>query len=77
MDNVGSRCGDKVDTLKVSWPLGNSFAMNFVSNTSKYDMTSLVVTLNASSLFNDSAGECFAAHHDDLSVCFISDFFFS
>lgn len=31
--------------------------MNFRSNNSKYDLSSFVITLNSSSLFNDSMGE--------------------
>jgi hypothetical protein len=57
VDQSGSSCGEKEDTLKVSWVSGNNFVMNFASNASKYDLTSFVVSLNTTSLFNDSAGE--------------------
>lgn len=67
VDVLGSGCGDKEDTLKVSWNAGNNFAMNFATNASKYDLASFVINLNTSSLFNDSAGE-FVMMRDDLSV---------
>jgi hypothetical protein len=79
VDKLGSKCGATEDTLKVSWDAGNSFIVNFASNSSKYDLTLLSVTLNVSSLFNDSAGELWCCANDSwLSYrFFISDIFFS
>lgn len=53
VDPTGSNCGDD-DTLRVSWTEGNSFDMVFKANGSRYDLSSFVVKLNTSSLFNDS-----------------------
>jgi hypothetical protein len=36
--------------------------MIFATNSSKYDLASFIVSLNTSSLFNDSVGECCCAH---------------
>lgn len=58
VDQAASNCGDKEDTLKVSWTnFNNSFELKFKSNASFYDLSSFVINLNASNLFNDSAGE--------------------
>lgn len=53
----GSSCGEKADTLKVSWNANNTFVMKFNANESRYDLSSFVINLNVSSLFNDSQGE--------------------
>lgn len=58
----GSQCSDGVDTLLASWDNSSSFSMEFQQNKSdvtvkNYDLASFVITLNVSSLFNDSAGE--------------------
>lgn len=54
---TGSQCSEKEDTLKVSWKTNNSFAMLFRVNGSMYDLSSFVITLNTSSLYDDSEGE--------------------
>lgn len=61
-----SQCSDGVDTLKVSWS-ENSFLMTFEQNktTEKvkfYDLSSFVISLNVSGLFNDSAGKHDESH---------------
>jgi hypothetical protein len=56
-DMLGSSCGEKEDILKVSWDANNTFQMKFNSNESRYDLSSFVITLNVSSLYNDSQGE--------------------
>lgn len=57
VDQAESRCGEHEDILKVSWKSNNSFYIKFNTNGSNYDVTSWVISLNTSSLFNDSAGE--------------------
>lgn len=58
VDAAGSHCnGEKEDILKVSWKDGNAFEMTFRANDTKYDLSSFVITLNSSRLFNDSMGE--------------------
>jgi hypothetical protein len=47
----------KKDDLQVVWGEGNKFELNFNLENTTYDLSSFTITLNASSLFNDSAGE--------------------
>lgn len=54
---AGSKCSEKEDTLMVSWKTNNSFAMIFRANASKYDLSSFVIALNTSSLYDDSEGK--------------------
>ena len=56
-DDNGSKCGDLEDTLKVSWNINNTFEMTFKLNGTKYDLSSFIIALNTSSLYNDSNGE--------------------
>jgi len=54
INETGSQCGDKENTLKVSWAVGNNFDMKFIANNSFYDLSSFVINLNVSSIYNDS-----------------------
>lgn len=75
VDSLGSNCGEKEDTLKVSWKFNNSFELKFKSNVSLYDLSSFVINLNVSSLFNDSAGELMHNNNnnddDDDAYCLL------
>lgn len=73
VDGAGSNCNAHENILKVSWMEGNTFEIKFQhsSNESAYDLTSIIVSLNTSSIFNDSQGmntstyqyECFIDQH--------------
>lgn len=51
-----SNCGVD-DILVVSWNETNKFTMKFSENSTKYALSSFVIAMNTSSLYNDSKGE--------------------
>lgn len=57
VNKTASSCGDKNDTLNVVWGQGNCFELVFERVNSTYDLSSFVITLNVSSIFNDSSGQ--------------------
>jgi len=68
VDSSGSHCGEGDDTLRVSWT-SNNFEMKFMSNASNYDLSSFVINLNTSSLFNDSMA------NQTVSVTYVNESF--
>lgn len=55
-DPAKSSCDAAKDVLNVKWSDGNSFELIFEKKNSTYDLSSFTITLNVSSIFNDSAG---------------------
>lgn len=57
-DQNMSSCGADTDKLNVKWDIGNSFEVVFsLDKNSTYDLSNFTISLNASSIFNDSTGE--------------------
>jgi hypothetical protein len=57
IDTDASKCSETEENLVVRWQEGNNFSMTFKLQNGSYDLSNFVISINTSSVFNNSVGE--------------------